>query len=193
MLRSSILLLSFLLLQACQPSSSTRDRSAGEFAPVDSVLLETSTGEEVPSEEEPLPDISDFSMQDGYYVLDWDFLSLVQFEERYNEELEFEIPYPIFPPIIKAFDGQPILIQGYVIPLEETGQSELLVLSAFPFSSCFFCGSAGPESVMDIKLAKSSKSRFKMDNITSFRGTLRLNDHDIYYLNYILDDAEVVR
>jgi hypothetical protein len=193
MLRSFILLLSFLHLQACQHSSSAGNSSSDGFTPLDSVLLETSSGDGNPPEGEPLPDISHFSVQDGYYVLDWDFLSLVQFEERYNEELEFEIPYPIFPPIIQAFDGQPILIQGYVIPLEETGQSELLVLSAFPFSSCFFCGSAGPESVMDIKLAKPSKSRFKMDNISSFRGTLRLNDHDIYYLNYILDDAEVVR
>ncbi len=64
------------------------------------------------------------------------------------------------------------------------------VLSAYPYSMCFFCGGAGPESVMGLKLKKNRK--FKTDEIHLFKGTLELNANDIYELNYILADAEVV-
>lgn len=177
-----------VLVAACTNAPKAENTEPQAFVPVDSI-----PATEEPKAAEPLPDLSQFAKQDGHYILDWDYLSMVEFEERYNEEMEFEIPYPIFSPAIKAFDGQPIIIQGYVIPLEETGSSELLVLSAFPYSSCFFCGTAGPESVMDIQLANPAKKRFKMDEITAFKGKLRLNDSDIYYLNYILDDASPVK
>ncbi|HMN91359.1 MAG TPA: hypothetical protein PKE68_15155, partial [Saprospiraceae bacterium] len=79
-----------------------------------------------------------------------------------------------------------------VIPVDETGDEQLLVLSAYPYSNCFFCGAAGPESVMEIRLKATSK-RFRMDTETAFAGTFLLNDTDINSLNYILADAEWVK
>ena len=129
---------------------------------------------------------------DGYIELTWKHLEEVDFEERYTEELETYVPYPVFRPSVQRLSGQKVEIQGYVIPVEETGEESIIVLSANPFSSCFFCGMAGPETIMDIKLVKKFKNKFKQDDIITFRGTMRLNDSDLYYLNYILEGAELV-
>ena len=45
---------------------------------------------------------------------------------------------------------------------------------------------------MDVQL-KDQKKRFKQDAMVTFAGKLRLNDSDLDYLNYILDDAVVVK
>ena len=129
---------------------------------------------------------------DGYIELTWKHLEEVDFVERYTEEIENYVPYPVFRPSVQRLSGQKIEIKGYVIPVEETGEESIIVLSANPFSSCFFCGMAGPETIMDIKLVKKFKNKFKQDDIITFRGTMRLNDSDLYYLNYILEGAELV-
>lgn len=169
-----------LLLSACQPSNQQAQPSTQEATGKADTL-------------EALPkvmvfDSSLYEFQDGAIVLSWQTLAKVTFEDQYNEELETYISYPLFSPEVQALDGQEVLVSGYVIPLEETGE-DILVLSAFPFSSCFFCGGAGPESVMDIKLKNSTDNRYKTDQMTRFRGKLRLNDSDLYYLNYILEEA----
>lgn len=128
----------------------------------------------------------------GYIDLTWKHLAEVDFEERWTEEIETYVPYPVFRPSVKRLSGQKIEIKGYIIPVEETGEESIIVLSANPFSSCFFCGMAGPETIMDIKLKKKFKNKFKQDDVLSFHGKLRLNDSDLYYLNYILEEAELV-
>ena len=80
---------------------------------------------------------------------------------------------------------------GFVIPLEETADKTFVILSAFPYSQCFFCGQAGPESVIDI-LAESKLPRLSVDEKLTFRGRLRLNEDDLRYLNYILEEAELM-
>lgn len=139
-------------------------------------------------------DTVQYPLTDGHYRIDWQLLGMVDFEQRWNDSINDFIYYPVFHPDIKAFGGQLVEINGYVIPFEETQDASMLVLSAFPFSSCFFCGGAGPESVMDIQLADRGKNkRYKQDDKMSFRGRLRLNDTDTYYLNYILEEAAPVR
>lgn len=129
----------------------------------------------------------------GYIELTWDHLAEVDFEERYTEEVETYVPYPVFRPSVQRLSQQKVEIKGYIIPVEETGEESIIVLSANPFSSCFFCGMAGPETIMDIKLKKKFKNKFKQDDVLTFRGQLRLNDSDLYYLNYILEEAELVQ
>ena len=139
-------------------------------------------------------DLSKFEKEGDYYKLDWQMLSKIDFEERFNDSISDYIYYPIFHPSLKVLNDQPVIIDGYIIPFEETGSEQVLILSAFPFTNCFFCGNAGPESVMDVKLkAGHKKTKFKQDDMTTFKGRLRLNDTDLYYLNYILEDAELVK
>ncbi|WP_282774060.1 hypothetical protein [Phaeodactylibacter xiamenensis] len=136
-------------------------------------------------------DTSHFEYEDGVLRLTWEMLSDVVFTDEYSDEVQAYVPYPTFGAQLQAIEGREVLIEGYIIPLEETGDETILVLSALPYSSCFFCGGAGPESVMDIKLRPDEKRKFTTDDRMTFLGKLRLNDDDLYYLNYILEDAAV--
>ena len=135
-----------------------------------------------------------YPSQDGYIELTWDTLANMDFNMQFvsDEEGEGVIPYPIFSEALKELDGELVYIKGYVIPFEETGDETVVFLSAYPYTQCFFCGAAGPESVVDV-LSKEKFKDLKMDEKTIFRGRLRLNGTDLDFLNYILDDAERVR
>jgi hypothetical protein len=96
------------------------------------------------------------------------------------------LPLPVFPPAIKNYDNKLIEIDGYVIPLDKTGKT--LVLSAYNMADCFFCGKAGPATVMTIFLKKPNKN-YKTDQIATFRGRLKLNENDPKELFYVLQEA----
>lgn len=165
---------------------SVSDKSESEQ--IDKVISDSSNISLSPSLQEE--DTTTYKLVDGHFDLTWNDLAKVDFEERFNDDLSTMVAYPIFHPSIKKLDGQMIQLKGYVIPFEETGDETIVILSAFPFTSCFFCGGAGPETVMDVQL-KKQKTRFKQDAMVTFRGKLRLNDSDLDYLNYILDEAVV--
>jgi hypothetical protein len=119
----------------------------------------------------------------------WKMLSDVTFYEKYNKEYDFNVLYPKWGSKVKALENKVVEIEGYAIPVEELG-ADILVLSALPYSQCFFCGGAGPETVMDIKSKK--KLKIKVDKKLRFRGKLKLNEADLSQLNYILENAELV-
>lgn len=179
-----------LLLCSCAP----RDHSSEAAVPVKEVdKLEADTtrlSTVVPASPTP----SNTAAAEAVPI-DWKLLATTEFEDRYNEEFKAMIPYPIFPAALKKLEGKVVQIKGYVIPVEETGEEGgLLVLSAVPYSQCFFCGLAGPESVMDVQLKEDlGRSDSWMDRRLTFRGRLRLNDSDLYYLNFILEEARLVR
>jgi hypothetical protein len=118
----------------------------------------------------------------------WKTLAGVSFIKEYDEELDLYIKKPIFSADIQKLDGQEVIITGYVVPIDNKGQD--FALSANPFTSCFFCGQAGPESVMDLKLKKNI-GYLKTDKILTFKGYFKLNSTDIYELNYILEEATI--
>jgi hypothetical protein len=121
----------------------------------------------------------------------WKTLSDVSFKEEYNKEYDFKVMVPKFGKSVKDLEGKTIEISGYAIPIEEVGYKDILVLSANPYSQCFFCGMAGPESIMDIKPKKKIKG-IKMDKKLKVRGVLELNERDLSKLNYVLKNAELV-
>lgn len=97
--------------------------------------------------------------------------------------------YPSFGESVKKMAGKEVQISGYVIPVDYN--ENFYVLSAFPYSACFFCGGAGPESVISLKF-KDKSERFKTDTKLEVKGRLELNSSDIYEMNYILRDVEKV-
>ena len=121
----------------------------------------------------------------------WKDLAEVSFKEEYNKEYDFNVLIPKFSKNVKALDGKWIQIEGYAIPVDEVGFENMLVLSAVPYSQCFFCGLSGPESVMDIKPKKKLKG-VKTDKKLKLAGKLKLNERDLSKLNYILTEAELV-
>lgn len=121
----------------------------------------------------------------------WKTLADVFFKEEYNKEFDFNVMVPTFGATLKSLDGKMVEIEGYTIPINEVGFENMIVLSAMPYSQCFFCGLAGPESVMDVKPKKKIKD-LKTDKKLRFRGRLKLNANDMSQLNYILTEAELV-
>ena len=121
--------------------------------------------------------------------LSWETLRDVTFKKKWYAEESVYMLYPTFGPGVQKLSGKTVELTGYVLPVDL--ESNLYVLSAFPFSACFFCGGAGPESVVSLKFKKAGK-KFKTDERRTFHGTLKLNADNIYEMNYILADAEMV-
>ena len=121
--------------------------------------------------------------------LSWEVLRDVTFKKKWYAEESVYMLYPTFGQGIQKLNGKTVELTGYVLPVDL--ESNIYVLSAFPYSACFFCGGAGPESVVSLKFKKADK-KFKTDERRTFRGTLKLNADNIYELNYILADAEML-
>lgn len=122
--------------------------------------------------------------------INWDTLADVTFTDKYSEEVEAYYYFPTFGPSILALNNKEVIIRGYVLEIDRG--NDVYILSANPFAACFFCGGAGPESIVELKLPKSHP-RFDMDEVVTFKGRLKLNAVDIYQCNYILENATVYK
>ncbi len=120
----------------------------------------------------------------------WNELMDVTFKDIYLESDDIYVYYPLFDEKQRKFDGQKVKVTGYIIPVDV--DQNVYVLSAFPFSACFFCGNAGPESVMALYF-KDDPRVYQTDERLTFEGTLRLNETDIDELIYVLNQAEEVK
>ena len=119
--------------------------------------------------------------------LTWQVLSDVEFKDVYLEELDAYYWMPKFGAQVIAAEGKEFYITGYMIPVDV--DEDFYVLSRYPFANCFFCGGAGPESVIDLRFPGKSERAYQTDERLTFRGKLRLNADDVYQMNYILDGA----
>jgi hypothetical protein len=122
--------------------------------------------------------------------LTWDMLKDVSFKKKWYPQESIFMLYPTFGTPLKKLENKEVIIKGYVIPVDVA--TNMYVLSAFPYSQCFFCGGAGPESVMSLKPKKSEVRKYKTDEMHTFTGKLKLNADDIYEMNYILDEADMI-
>ena len=119
--------------------------------------------------------------------LTWQDLEDVTFEEKYYEDVDEYLWYPAFGESLTSLEGKEISIKGFLIPLDV--EANLYVLSANPYAACFFCGNAGPESIMSLKFDEAPR-RYELDEVVTFKGELKLNSTNIDELNYILLHAE---
>ncbi|MFC3813145.1 DUF3299 domain-containing protein [Lacihabitans lacunae] len=117
----------------------------------------------------------------------WETLRDVTFKKKWNASEGMFVLEPQFGAKVNALKGKEVSLTGYMIPVDV--DANYYVLSANPFSSCFFCGQAGPESVVSVKFKKISK-RFNTDDRVTIKGFFNLNTNDINELNYILEKAE---
>ncbi|MGC6532482.1 MAG: hypothetical protein ACON34_05715 [Flavobacteriales bacterium] len=124
---------------------------------------------------------------DGIEELTWKQLTDVEFKDVYVEELDAYYWKPTFGENVKALAGREVYITGYIIPVDY--DENFYVLSRYPFANCFFCGGAGPESVVDLRF-KNENRMYETDERLTFRGKLALNADDVYQMNYILEGAE---
>ena len=119
----------------------------------------------------------------------WKVLSKVQIEKRFDELLNYEIDFPTFSDEVKALNGKEIVLEGWIIPFDELRGENYFVLSALPFANCFFCGGAGPETVLEVFSEKNIKFTEKRIKV---KGILNINADDPMKLMYILQKAELI-
>lgn len=131
--------------------------------------------------------LTGLSVQAQHKPVDWALLAKVTWGEKYYQKYDETVWYPDYSKEVLGLDSALIEIKGYVIPIDV--ESGYYVLSANPFASCFFCGNAGPESVMELQFPKGVKESFKTDEIATFKGRLKLNWDDLEHCNYILTGA----
>lgn len=117
----------------------------------------------------------------------WRDLSDVTYKIGQDEFGELYIP--VFSDKIKKLEGKLVEADGYIIPFEGMFKPEHIILSSLPLAECFFCGSGGPETVMEVLLSDPIKYTSKRVKV---RGKLTLNDKDPEKLMYILQEAELL-
>ncbi len=119
----------------------------------------------------------------------WHSLSKITFKKVYDEFQGFKVDVPVFSEAVRKYDGVEIVIRGYIVPSQGyEGQTEFF-LSAYPYNMCFFCGGAGPETIMEVYTKEEIDYTAEAVIV---KGVLRLNDSDINRLIYALEDVELV-
>ncbi len=120
----------------------------------------------------------------------WKTLGKITFKKQYDEFMGFKVDVPVFSDEVKALDGKEVIVKGYIIPTEGYKSHKDFVFSAYPYNLCYFCGGAGPETVMEVTAVEGIK--YTADPVT-IKGILQLNSGDINQLIYSLTDAKLVK
>jgi len=120
----------------------------------------------------------------------WKSLAKISYKKEYDELMGFKVDKPVFSESVKAMQGKEVTIKGYIIPVEGYKSHKEFIFSAYPYSMCFFCGGAGPETVMEVEAVEGVK--YSADAVY-LKGNLKLNDKDINRLMYKLVNAKLVK
>lgn len=117
----------------------------------------------------------------------WGMLMLTETEKQFDPTLGMEIDIPNIHPAAQQLNGQQIQLEGFIIPLEGKKSQSHFMFSSFPINMCYFCGRAGPESVIEVFMKDGEAMPFT-DKKIWIQGTLRVNAQDpqsnIYTLQY---------
>lgn len=120
----------------------------------------------------------------------WKTLSKITYKKQYDELMGFKIDVPVFSAPVQELSGQEVELKGYIIPVEGYKSHKEFIFSAYPYNMCFFCGGAGPETVMEVEAAEAVE--YTAEQIT-LKGRLTLNDSDINRLMYLMTEATMVK
>ncbi|MEM1136381.1 MAG: hypothetical protein AAGI07_11130 [Bacteroidota bacterium] len=118
----------------------------------------------------------------------WTTLSDIDWYQKYSKVYNTKIGFPKFSEQTQALAGKEITLKGYVLPMDTEDGS--IIISALPYSSCFFCGGAGIETVMAVFV--DDQRKYKLDEQVSFKGILSLNDGETGLIYNLKEAKEVV-
>lgn len=121
-------------------------------------------------------------------TLTWGLLGKISYKNKPHKDYPEGVMFPIVNKTLKAKKGKQITISGFIIPIDDTSYA----LSKNVFAQCFFCGQAGPETIMGIKF-KNLKKRLKTDQYVTLTGTFRYNETDVEDWIYHIDNAVIVK
>ena len=118
----------------------------------------------------------------GQQVIPWDLLAV-----PYSTTPD-GLYQPTFPSWLDKYKNQEVVIQGYLVPVDVEGNQ--YALSRYAFSSCFFCGNAAPNTVVEL-VFKDRPDAFVTDQFVVIKGTLVFNENDPFRLFFILQNASL--
>lgn len=120
----------------------------------------------------------------------WKTLAKITYVKEYDEIMGFKIDKPVFSDPVKELAEKEVTVKGYIIPVEGYKSHTEFIFSAYPYNMCFFCGGAGPETVMEV--LSNEPVKYTAEQVT-LKGKLVLNSDDINRLMYLLEDAVLVK
>jgi hypothetical protein len=118
----------------------------------------------------------------------WQTLAEVGFNSK-KDKNGYQVETPVFSASLKQWNGKKVKLKGYVIPVSEVGDADKFMFSALPFNVCYFCGAAGPETVIEVE--STEKIKFSSKPIW-MEGILQLNDKDPDHHMYLLKSAKSI-
>lgn len=121
-------------------------------------------------------------------TLSWKLLGQIKFVKKPSKDYPEGVMFPVVNNTLKAKSKKPIVMSGYIIPIDNKNYA----LSKNVFASCFFCGQAGPETIMGIKF-KNPNMKLKTDQYVTLQGTFRYNDSDVDDWIYHVDNAVITK
>lgn len=121
----------------------------------------------------------------------WTKMSKITYKKTSDQFGDYNMP--IYNEEVKALEGKEVALSGFMVPadgLKGVFRPEHFILSSLPLEACYFCGSGGAETVIEVYSTKPIK--YTTDPV-KLKGKLLLNYNDPYQLIYILEDAEFVQ
>jgi len=131
---------------------------------------------------------SSFVPQTKPDTLTWKLLGIIKYVKKPAKDYPEGVMFPIINSTLKEKSKKKIAISGFIIPIDNVSYA----LSKNVFASCFFCGQAGPETIMGIKF-KGATPKLKTDQFVTLEGIFRYNDNDVNDWIYHIDDAVIVK
>lgn len=120
----------------------------------------------------------------------WGLFATVKFKTEYFKEYNLYLQVPVLDANTKAKPGMLVTLSGHYMPFEM--QARHIILSKYPYASCFFCGGGGgPESVAEIVFAQNAPD-FEPDQWITVQGKLKVNTLDIDRMNFIVENAVLI-
>ena len=124
-------------------------------------------------------------------VAGWEAFEDLSYKWEYSEQFGMKIELPVFTKKMQALEGTEITLTGYYLPMDLDG--DRIIISKLPYAACFFCGGgAGQESVAEVHFNNVQRP-FRMDELLTVKGKLKLNDDDYNHLIFMLTDAKVIQ
>jgi hypothetical protein len=121
-------------------------------------------------------------------TLNWKLLGVIKYVKKPSKDYPDGVMFPIINSTLKAKNKKTIAMSGFIVPIDNTSYA----LSKNVFASCFFCGQAGPETIMGIKF-KGATPKLKTDQYVTLVGTFRYNDDDVNDWIYHIENAVIVK
>lgn len=119
-------------------------------------------------------------------TITWLILNNLEYKEAPHADYG-TVYLPEFSKDIKKLDNQQVIIKGYLVPVDKNTWA----LSKNTYAACFFCGKAGPETVIGLTF-KGDPGKLKMDANAVVTGKFILNGKDVDDWMYSLTDVQIL-